>query len=61
MDGQTDRDGWNGGFKQAYSSSYEEYLGFSKVTEWEGRQSPANGYKAKVNLSFTTNDTRTRS
>jgi hypothetical protein len=32
MDGQTDRDGWNGGFKQAYSSSYEEYLGFSKVT-----------------------------
>jgi hypothetical protein len=61
MDGQTDRDGWNGGFKQAYRSSYEEYLGFSKVTEWEGRQSPASGYKAKVNLSFTTNDTRTRS
>ncbi len=60
MDGQTERGGWNGAFRQVYISVEEEYLGFNKNTEWAGRQSPGvdKDYKAKVDLSFTTNDTR---
>ncbi len=60
IDGQTERGGWNGAFKQVYKSVEEEYLGFNKNTDWTGRQSPANekGYRGKVDLSFTTNDTR---
>ncbi len=60
IDGQTEKGGWNGAFKEVHEFEEEEYLGFSKNTDWIGRRSPANekGYKAKVDLSFTTNDTR---
>jgi hypothetical protein len=56
MDGQTERGGWNGAFKSVWSNSLEEYLGFNKDNGWIGRRSPRS--KAKVDLSFTTNDTR---
>ena len=62
MDGaQTEKGGWNGAFKESYTS--EELLNFNKDNNWEGERSPAVefGYKAKVDLSFTTNDTRGRS
>jgi hypothetical protein len=62
MDGaQTEKGGWNGAFREANTEG-EELLNFNKDNNWEGRRSPALefGYKAKVNLSFTTNDTRGR-
>ena len=62
MDGaQTEKGGWNGAFKESYTNS-EELLNFSKDNNWEGERSPAVdfAYRAKVDLSFTTNDTRGR-
>jgi hypothetical protein len=61
MDGsQTEKGGWNGAFKEVSYTESEELLNFSKDNNWEGERSPAVEfrYKAKVNLSFTTNDTR---
>lgn len=63
MDGaQTEKGGWNGAFKEVAYTDAEELLNFSKNNNWTGERSPSTefGYKAKVDLSFTTNDTRGR-
>ena len=60
---QTEKGGWNGAFKEVSYTESEELLNFSKDNNWEGERSPAVEfrYKAKVDLSFTTNDTRGKS